>query len=167
MLLLLFASSFMTMPKKRCGTCYFANSSLRKHLTYAETWLLCFLGCQFWFTSPVLSSSSVRNRSSYKDSNTNTMKLSVASGWDHIPHTLVSWLLGRGIPGKRKICCLSPFLSIRRLLGERVSPHAPLFSSQMFVPWWIFFTALMISVLNTVERSLPPLWDFPTSRSPC
>lgn len=47
------------------------------------------------------------------------MKLSVALGWDHIPHILVSWLLNRRISRKRKKCCLSPFLSIRRLLGKR------------------------------------------------
>ena len=43
-----------------------------------------------------------------------------------------------------------------------LSSCAPLFSSPIFVPQWIFLSALMVSISKASESSLPLLWDFPT-----
>lgn len=97
-----FASSLQTMwknkqtNKQRHGTYNFENSSLRKHLTDDGIWRLGFLGCQFWFSSSVLSiqSYSLSEGSSTKHNSINTTKPMLALGQNHIAHTrvcLTSW----------------------------------------------------------------------------
>lgn len=118
---------------------------------------------------PVLCSrpSSISNRSSYKDSSTNTVKLSVTLGWDHIPHSVVSWLLGRGIPRKRRKCCFVTLSFCKKAVGGKsFLPMCLCFITDVCA-LVNFLLLLMISISKAVERSLPLLWDFPTNRSLC
>lgn len=119
MQLLLFAYSFMTVPKRDV-----------EHVTLQifpreSTWLMLkhdyFASEAVSSDLPVLCSwpSSISNRSSYKGSSTNTVKLSVTLGWDHIPHSVVSWLLGRGIPRKRRKCCFLTLSFCKKAVGGK------------------------------------------------
>lgn len=82
----------------------------------------------------------------------------------HSTYQSLSDFLVEEFLGKERLLFIQLSFCTKNSGEKNLSHPAPLCSSQMFVPWWVFFSALMISISKAAERSLPLLWDLCTQQ---